>query len=116
MGTMAALAMALNHPANVRRLVMIDGYFYPEFRLDALMTAPVALPVLGDVMRHTVTALGGSAMVGSLVKTLFASQRCTARVLFEPVSRDDAAAGADTRPRRGRCFHNVSCKSHFRTP
>jgi pimeloyl-ACP methyl ester carboxylesterase len=87
MGTMAALAMALNHPANVRRLVLIGGYFYPESRLDALVTASVALPVLGDVMRYTVTALSGRAMIGSLAKSLFAPKDVPAD-FFQTLSRE----------------------------
>jgi pimeloyl-ACP methyl ester carboxylesterase len=87
MGTMAALAMALNYPAKVRRLVLVGGYFYPEFRLDAVVTAPVALPVLGDVMRYTVTALSGRAMIGSLAKSLFAPKDVPAN-FFPTLSRE----------------------------
>jgi pimeloyl-ACP methyl ester carboxylesterase len=72
MGTMVAMAMALNHPANVRSLVLIGGYFYPSFRVDALMTAPVALPVLGDVMRYTVSAISGRLLLKKMARTLFA--------------------------------------------
>jgi pimeloyl-ACP methyl ester carboxylesterase len=87
MGTMTALAMALDYPANVRRLVLIGGYFYPELRLDALLTAPVALPVFGDVMRYTVTALSGRAMMGRLVKSLFAPKDVPAN-FFPTLSRE----------------------------
>lgn len=72
MGSMVAMAMALNHPENVRSLVLIGGYFYPSLRVDALLTAPVALPVLGDVMRYTVTALTGRLMLKKMAKSLFA--------------------------------------------
>ena len=71
-GAMVAVAMALNHPQNVRSLVLVGGYFYPSFRVDAFMTAPVALPVLGDVMRYTVTALSGRLMLKKMVQGMFA--------------------------------------------
>lgn len=71
-GTLAALAMALAHPADVRSLVLIGGYYYPTVRVDALLTAPVALPVIGDVMRYTVTALAARAMLKGIVKAMFA--------------------------------------------
>ena len=71
MGTLTALALALDHPAQVRSLVLLGGYFYPTLRIDALMTAPVALPVLGDAMRYTVTALSARALIGGLAKGMF---------------------------------------------
>jgi pimeloyl-ACP methyl ester carboxylesterase len=72
MGCALAVAMALNQPEAVGALVLIGGYFYPNVRVDALLTAPVALPVLGDIMRYTVTALTARASVRGLVKGMFA--------------------------------------------
>ena len=72
MGCMVAMAMALNYPQDVRGLVLIAGYYYPSLRLDALLTAPVALPVLGDAMRYTVTALSSRALIGKMAKAMFA--------------------------------------------
>ncbi len=71
MGTLIALAMALDFPAKVHSLVLIGGYYYPGPRVDALLTVPVALPVIGDAMRYTVTALSGRAMFKGLTKVLF---------------------------------------------
>jgi pimeloyl-ACP methyl ester carboxylesterase len=76
MGAMVAMAMALDYPTEVRGLVLLAGYYYPGLRVDALLTAPVALPVLGDVMRYTVTALSGRLMLGGLVKGMFAPKMC----------------------------------------
>ena len=72
MGAMVAMALALDHPATVRRLVLLGGYYYPSARVDALLTAPVALPVLGDVMRYTVTAVSARLMLNRLVQGMFA--------------------------------------------
>jgi pimeloyl-ACP methyl ester carboxylesterase len=72
MGAMVALALALDHPADVCGLVLLGGYYYPGIRVDALLTAPVALPVLGDVMRYTVTALSARLLLKRLVETMFA--------------------------------------------
>ncbi|CDS49511.1 alpha/beta hydrolase fold [Polaromonas sp. CG9_12] len=71
MGTMVAVAMALRHAQNVRSLVLVGGYFYPSFRVDALLTAPVALPVVGDVMRYTVTAISGRLMLRKMAQSMF---------------------------------------------
>jgi pimeloyl-ACP methyl ester carboxylesterase len=72
MGAMVALVLALDHPEVVRRLVLLGGYYYPSARIDALLTAPVALPVLGDVMRYTVTAISARLMLNRLVRAMFA--------------------------------------------
>jgi pimeloyl-ACP methyl ester carboxylesterase len=68
---MVAVAMALDYPADVSSLVLVGGYFYPSMRIDALLTAPVALPLVGDAMRYTVTGLSARAMLKPLVKKMF---------------------------------------------
>ena len=70
-GSMVALAMALDYPADVRKLVLLGGYYYPSMRVDALLTAPVALPVLGDVMRYTVTAVSARLMLKRAIRAMF---------------------------------------------
>jgi pimeloyl-ACP methyl ester carboxylesterase len=75
MGTLVALALALDWPGKVSNLVLVGGYYYPTFRMDAVLTAPVALPLVGDVMRYTVTALSGRAMLNRLVQAMFAPSK-----------------------------------------
>jgi pimeloyl-ACP methyl ester carboxylesterase len=72
MGTMVALAMALDFPESVAGLVLVGGYYYPSLRVDSLLTAPVAWPVVGDAMRYTVTALTARALLRQTVKGMFA--------------------------------------------
>ena len=72
MGALVALAMALQQPAQVGALVLLGGYYYPTVRADALLTAPVAVPVLGDVMRYTVSALFARVSIKHMVKAMFA--------------------------------------------
>lgn len=71
MGTLVALALALDHPHQVRTLALLSGYHFAKLRVDAVLAAPVALPVLGDAMRYTVTALSARAMLDGAVKTMF---------------------------------------------
>ena len=56
-GTMAALAMGLQVPDAVRGLVLLSGYYYPTLRLDVPLAAQPAIPVIGDLMRYTITPL-----------------------------------------------------------
>jgi pimeloyl-ACP methyl ester carboxylesterase len=81
MGAMVALAWALDHPHDVQRLVLLGGYYYPTARIDALLTAPVALPVIGDVLRYTVTAISARLLLGGVVRVMFAPQEVPATFL-----------------------------------
>jgi pimeloyl-ACP methyl ester carboxylesterase len=87
MGTLVALAMALDYPMTVSSLVLVGGYYYPTLRADALLTAPVALPILGDVMRYTVSALSARAMMNRVVAAMFAPNKVPAR-FFPVLSRE----------------------------
>ena len=71
-GTMVALAMALNHPEAVSGLVLLSGYYYGTGRPDVIPASIPAIPVLGDLLAHTVVPLTGlmSGPVG--VKASFA--------------------------------------------
>jgi pimeloyl-ACP methyl ester carboxylesterase len=71
-GTLVALSLALDHPEAVSKLVLIGGYYYPSFRADALLGAPPAIPVIGDVIRHTVSPLLGRALKPVTERHMFA--------------------------------------------
>ena len=73
-GTLVALALALRESANVRQLVLVSGYYFPTVRLDVALAAPPAIPVLGDVMRYTVSAITARLLIGRTVKAMFAPQ------------------------------------------
>ena len=50
LGAAVALALALNHPDDVRGLVLLSGYYYPTLRADVLLSSPPAIPILGDLL------------------------------------------------------------------
>src|SRR3954467_3538118 len=62
-GTLVALALAIAGWRDVRGLVLLSGYYYPTRRADVTLTAPLAIPGLGDLAR---------AMVPQAVGHLFA--------------------------------------------
>lgn len=70
-GTMVAVAMGLAHPEYVRGLVLLSGYYYPSVRLDAPLMAPPAIPIIGDLLRYTVSPLMGRLMWPAIVKHMF---------------------------------------------
>lgn len=72
-GTQVALELALNHPRDVRSLVLLSGYYYPSPRADALLMSVPALPLIGALLRHTLSPW--------LARLLWPLQT---RVLFSP--------------------------------
>ena len=78
-GTLVALAFAERHPADTAGLVLLSGYYFPTPRLDALMVAPAAAPVLGDVLRHTVSPLLGWLTMPLMKRAMFAPAPVTER-------------------------------------
>ncbi len=71
-GALVAMALALDFPESVRGLVLEAGYLYPTPRPDIPLRAPPALPVVGDVLRYTVSPLIQRASWAAMVRVLFA--------------------------------------------
>ena len=61
-GALVALELALAHPERVSSVAVLGGYYYPSVRGDVVFAAPPAIPLLGDVMRYTVSPLIGGAL------------------------------------------------------
>jgi pimeloyl-ACP methyl ester carboxylesterase len=70
-GTLVALALGLQYPADVRSLVLLSGYYFPTVRLDVPLLSPPALPVVGSLLRYTVSPLLGLMMWPALVRRMF---------------------------------------------
>jgi pimeloyl-ACP methyl ester carboxylesterase len=52
--TLVAIALALENEGSIAGLVLLSGYYFPTSRSDAVMNAPAALPLLGDLMNYTI--------------------------------------------------------------
>ena len=83
-GTMVALAMALEAPDFVRGLVLLSGYYYPSLRADVLTAGP-AIPLVGDLMRYTVSPIVARMLWRPIAKRAFAPQQVDARFRELPV-------------------------------
>lgn len=77
--TLVAIALALEYPQHVRGLVLLSGYYYPTPRLDVPMLSPPAIPLLGDLMRHTVSPLLGRLLWPAMVRKQFSPADTPAR-------------------------------------
>jgi pimeloyl-ACP methyl ester carboxylesterase len=56
-GASVAVALALKFPDLVRGLVLASGYYYPTLRPDVLALSAPAVPVIGDLMGHTLSPM-----------------------------------------------------------
>ena len=82
-GTLVALALAERHQADVAGLVLLSGYYFWTLRPDALMVVPGALPVLGDVLRYTISPLLGWLQIPLLKWAMFSPARVSGRFQAE---------------------------------
>jgi pimeloyl-ACP methyl ester carboxylesterase len=82
-GTLVALSMALEQPDYVRRLLLLSGYYYPVPRLDVVISAPMAIPVIGHLLRHTISPVFGRIVWPLAVQKLFRPSKQPARFKAE---------------------------------
>jgi pimeloyl-ACP methyl ester carboxylesterase len=83
-GTLVALSMALDAPDFVRGLVLLSGYYYPSLRADVLTSGP-AVPLIGDLMRYTVSPIIGRMLWRPIAKRAFAPMEVDPRFRALPV-------------------------------
>jgi pimeloyl-ACP methyl ester carboxylesterase len=78
-GTLVALAMAMEFPHFVSGLVLAAGFYYPEARADAAALSIPAIPVAGDVMRHTLAPFLTRGLAPEAIAKMFAPLPVTER-------------------------------------
>ena len=71
-GTLVALALALRHPRAIRSLVLIAGYYHPSLRLDVPLLAPPGLPVIGPLLRWTLSPMLARLAFPAMMRRIFA--------------------------------------------
>jgi pimeloyl-ACP methyl ester carboxylesterase len=82
-GTLVALAWAIRFPRDTAGLVLLSGYYFPSFRLDAVLVAGYAIPVLGDILRYTVLPVFGWLSMPLTKRLMFAPSPMTDRFKAE---------------------------------
>jgi pimeloyl-ACP methyl ester carboxylesterase len=74
-GASVAVALALRYPRLVEALVLASGYYYPTARPDVLLLGLPALPLLGSVIRYSISPVVSRLMWPLMVRKLFSPQR-----------------------------------------
>jgi pimeloyl-ACP methyl ester carboxylesterase len=77
-GALVALHLARDYPQRTRGLVLVSGYYFPTLRADTFLLSPPAIPLLGDVMRYTISPLLGRLMARPLMRKMFAPRPVSA--------------------------------------
>ena len=70
-GTIVALTMALEAPEETAALVLLSGYYVPTPRVDVALGSGPAIPVLGDIMRYTVSPALGWLLRKPMMRKVF---------------------------------------------
>src|SRR3954449_5819032 len=78
-GTLVALALAVAGWRELRGLVLLSGYYYPTRRADVTLTAPLAIPGLGDLARSLVPEAVGHLFAPQVFRHVFWPQPVPAR-------------------------------------
>jgi pimeloyl-ACP methyl ester carboxylesterase len=71
-GASVAVALALKHSEFVTGVVLASGYYYPTVRADVLLLSGPAVPVVGDILSHTVAPLLSRLLWPITIENMFA--------------------------------------------
>jgi pimeloyl-ACP methyl ester carboxylesterase len=78
-GASVALALAVRHRALVAALVLASGYYFPTARADVLAMSGPAIPVLGDIVRMTISPILGRLMWPFMLRNMFGPRSVPAK-------------------------------------
>ncbi len=70
-GASVAIALALKYPQAVSALILASGYYYPSIRADVIALSQPAVPVIGDILRHTVSPFVSRLLWPLLMRKIF---------------------------------------------
>ena len=74
-GALLVATYAVDYPADTGAVLLLSGYYFPSRRLDVAMAKVAAMPVLGDILRYTISPLLGWLTGPLVLKTVFAPSK-----------------------------------------
>jgi pimeloyl-ACP methyl ester carboxylesterase len=78
-GAIVAMAIAVRHEADTAGVVAVSGYYFWTFRPDVLLAGVGALPIIGDILRYTVSPLLNRLLMPLVKRALFSPGAVPAR-------------------------------------
>lgn len=78
-GTLVAIELALRHPEFTRGLLLVSGYYFPVPRRDIAVLSLSSIPIIGNVMRYTISPLIAKAVVPKIIRKSFAPRPVSER-------------------------------------
>ena len=70
-GASVAVALALKYPKLIQGLVLASGYYYPTLRPDVVALSAPAVPLVGDILGHTLSPIVSRVMWPLLMAKIF---------------------------------------------
>src|SRR6202045_3330694 len=70
-GASVAIALALKYPTLVQGLVLASGYYYPTLRPDVVALSAPAVPLVRDILGHTLSPIVSRVMWPLLMAKIF---------------------------------------------
>jgi pimeloyl-ACP methyl ester carboxylesterase len=78
-GASVAVALGLKFPDMVRGLVLVSGYYYPTLRPDVVAMSAPAVPVVGDILGHTLSPIISRLMWPLMTAKIFGPKSAPAK-------------------------------------
>jgi pimeloyl-ACP methyl ester carboxylesterase len=94
-GASVAVSLALKFPDFVRGLVLASGYYYPTARPDVVVMGAPALPLVGDILSHTLSPLISRAIWPLMMAKIFGPRSVPKK--FEAFSKELALRPSQVR-------------------
>jgi pimeloyl-ACP methyl ester carboxylesterase len=111
-GASVAVALALKSPELVSGLVLASGYYYPTMRPDVVAMSAPALPLLGDVLSHTLAPVVSRLMWPLMMAKIFGPRSVPSK--FEQFPKEMALRPSQIRASAAESALMIPDAFHFR--
>ena len=111
-GASVAVALALKYPDLVRGLVLASGYYFPTVRPDVVAMAAPSLPLIGDILSHTLSPLISRAIWPLMMAKIFGPRSVPKK--FEAFPKEMALRPSQIRASAAESALMIPDAFHFR--
>jgi pimeloyl-ACP methyl ester carboxylesterase len=110
-GASVAVALGLKFPDIVRGLVLASGYYYPTLRPGVVAMSAPAVPVVGDILGHTLSPIISRLMWPLMTAKIFGPKSPPAK--FEQFPKEMALRPSQIRASAAESALMIPDASHF---